>query len=262
MADSSGISDAARGGRLGRQPGPTMPVCVVPRDARGAKRDARELVEHEWLLTNGLGGFSSGTVASVITRRYHGLLVAALPNPLGRMVMFNTLDDELEVDSLTEFRLDAGVPVWRYTASGGVIEKRVIMPYRQNTVIIQYNFQAGATGGSARELRLTPAVHFRPYDAPVSEPLHEDYDFVREGEDFRLTTAGLPSLRFAWEGPFEFVPGATRREQILFPVEESRGYQKHGSLWSPGTFVAPVSPGESVALIASTEDVDVMRAMS
>src|SRR4051812_36482667 len=45
----------------------------------------------EWLVTNGLGGYASGTVAGVVTRRYHGLLVASLPAPLGRLVMLNHL---------------------------------------------------------------------------------------------------------------------------------------------------------------------------
>src|ERR687885_2444022 len=47
------------------------------------------LLTREWLVTNGLGGYSSGTIAGLATRRYHGLLVAALPNPLGRVVMLN-----------------------------------------------------------------------------------------------------------------------------------------------------------------------------
>src|SRR5262245_20430988 len=45
----------------------------------------------EWLVTNGLGGYASGTVAGVMTRRYHGLLVASLPAPFGRVVMLNHL---------------------------------------------------------------------------------------------------------------------------------------------------------------------------
>ena len=49
-------------------------------------------VDTEWLLTNGLGGYASGTASGVPTRRYHGLLVAALPAPLGRVVMFDQLE--------------------------------------------------------------------------------------------------------------------------------------------------------------------------
>ena len=56
---------------------------------------ADALVSREWLVTNGLGGYASGTVAGVITRRYHGLLIAALPAPLGRTVMLSHLADEI-----------------------------------------------------------------------------------------------------------------------------------------------------------------------
>src|SRR4026207_1020585 len=53
------------------------------------------LVTREWLVTNGLGGYASGTVAGVITRRYHGVLIAALPAPLGRTVMLSHVAEQL-----------------------------------------------------------------------------------------------------------------------------------------------------------------------
>src|SRR4051794_21293484 len=125
----------------------------------------------EWLVTNGLGGYASGTVAGVVTRRYHGLLVAALPAPLGRIVMLNHLlervrlpsrgvmwlGDEDEVagpnaidraDHLVEFRLELGLPVWTYAIDGYTIEKRVLMPHRQNTVHVTYRLLKGE--GSVR----------------------------------------------------------------------------------------------------------------
>src|SRR4051794_16094372 len=94
-------------------------------------------VMREWLVTNGLGGYASGTVPGVITRRYHGLLIAALPAPLGRVVMLSHVAEQLQFDDgrcveiggreqsgdapdahgtgyLTEFRLEAGLPIWRY----------------------------------------------------------------------------------------------------------------------------------------------------
>src|SRR5262245_36578810 len=111
--------------------GPVRPI-TQPLDAADA---GNPLARREWLVTNGRGGYSSGTVAGVVTRRYHGLLVAALPAPLGRYVMLNHLlervrlsnrdvlwlGDEDEVagmnavdrgDHLVEFRLDLGLPVW------------------------------------------------------------------------------------------------------------------------------------------------------
>ena len=66
--------------------------------------EAEDPQRREWLVTNGLGGYASGTVAGVVTRRYHGLLVAALPAPLGRMVMLNHL--------LERVRLPDGQVLW------------------------------------------------------------------------------------------------------------------------------------------------------
>src|SRR5690606_13739922 len=109
------------------------------------------LLEREWLVTNGLGGYASGTIAGALTRRYHGLLVAALPAPLGRTVMLNHLWEVAELDDgtllpfgatesasaleapagehLSGFRLEAGLPVWRFDLNGTVLEKRIVMPY-------------------------------------------------------------------------------------------------------------------------------------
>src|SRR3954471_18572750 len=61
--------------------------------ARG--EDARQLLRREWLVTNGLGGYASGTISGSVTWRYHGLLIAALPEPFGRMVMLNHLGEQL-----------------------------------------------------------------------------------------------------------------------------------------------------------------------
>src|SRR5207237_7352277 len=144
-----------------------------------------EVLEAECLVSNGLGGFSSGTRAGVNTRRYHGLLVAALPNPIGRLVMLNRLGERACVAGgeptalggeeraagkldrevarrLAAFRLEAGLPVWEYEWLGVRIEKRVVMPHKQNTVYIRYCLTSG--DGPVR-LELHPALHFRSYEA-------------------------------------------------------------------------------------------------
>src|SRR5438105_14844607 len=114
------------------------------------------LLTREWLVGNGLGGYASGTIAGVVSRRYHGLLIAALPAPLGRRVMLNHLSELVRLPDqstvllggeervgaltmpgaayLTEFRLDLGLPVWRYEVRGFALEKRVVLPHAQNTV--------------------------------------------------------------------------------------------------------------------------------
>src|SRR5215212_342517 len=59
------------------------------------QEERRSLVWKEWLVTNGLGGYASGTVSGALTRRFHGLLIAALPNPRGREMMLNALYERI-----------------------------------------------------------------------------------------------------------------------------------------------------------------------
>src|ERR1700755_2477689 len=125
------------------------------RSVRLGAGNTKEVLQREWLLTNGLGGYASGTISGQVTRRYHGLLVAALPAPLGRVVMFNHLAEYLCLPdgrrvqvggeeprnaegefeyAITEFRLEDMRPVWRIEAAGVVLEKRLLLVNGQNTV--------------------------------------------------------------------------------------------------------------------------------
>src|SRR5438552_15236304 len=136
----------------------------IPHDPQSG---ARLLLDTEWLVTNGLGGYASGTLAGPITRRYHGLLVAALANPLGRTVMLNHVLERvgprggtpaaLDAGTVVDVRLEAGLPVWVHETAGTRIEKRVLMPHQQNTVHVTYRLLAGPPA----RLDLRPAVHFR-----------------------------------------------------------------------------------------------------
>ncbi len=180
-------------------------VIRAPKD--GAPLEGERSPRREWLVVNGLGGYASGTVAGVVTRRYHGLLVAALPAPLGRIVMLNHLlervrlptrgilwlGDEDEVagpnatdraDHLVEFRLDLGLPVWRYEIDGHTIEKRVLMTRGQNTVHIGYRLLAG--DGPVR-LTLRPSLEFRGYEAPVNESSVEEYGLSARGPRYEIS---------------------------------------------------------------------------
>lgn len=236
----------------------------------------------EWLVTNGLGGYASGTVTGAITRRYHGLLIAALPNPLGRMMMLNGLSERLRLPdrrvvytgaeelagispeatlALSEFRLEAGLPVWRYEVNGFVLEKRLILPYRQNTVHVTYLLLSGK--GKLR-LGLRPAMHFRSHDAPVSQARLTYYRLSVSEDQFEITgAADLPVLRLIVHGPstaFTF----DRKETSLIPyrTERDRGYEWQGSLWSPGYFRSDLGEGDRTTLVASTEGWDTIRALS
>src|SRR5260370_26767524 len=129
----------------------TRPVVrSMPWDGTQMSREL--LLAREWLVTNGLGGYASGAVSGEVTRRYHGLLIAALPGPLGRIVMWSHVSEFLHFsdddvvslgaeeragrqldlkrsDYLTEFRLEDGLLVWTYPGRQVVVEKRVFLPH-------------------------------------------------------------------------------------------------------------------------------------
>jgi predicted glycogen debranching enzyme len=242
------------------------------------------LLAREWLITNGLGGYASGTVAGVVTRRYHGLLVAALPGPLGRTMLLPHLSEQVRLpdgrivrfggeerigeplaiqglDYLTEFRLETGLPVWRYRVGEAILEKRVLLPHQQNTVYIIYHVIESP--GPIR-IKLLPSVQFRPHDGPVSTPLPKDIHLSsREGRHELSAGLDLPTLRlrvFGQRPAFTLEP--RHRTQLFYRLEESRGYDSHGDLWSPGYFRADLLSGSDVALVASTESWEVIEAMT
>ncbi|HWV57331.1 MAG TPA: amylo-alpha-1,6-glucosidase [Longimicrobiales bacterium] len=251
---------------------------------RGDEIDADTLVAMEWLVTNGLGGYASGTVPGVPTRRYHGLLIAGLPAPLGRTVMLTHLAEQITLPDgrsirfgghesvsaglvlhgtghLVEFRLDMGIPVWRYEVEDVTFEKRVFMAYQQNTVYVSYTLLSGP---DAVRIDLEPAVHFRSHDSPVSEPLAEPYTFTAVEHAYEIRAAAeLPALRFRLEGEeTSFTVNPRRVQEVLYRVEQSRGYQARGELWSPGYGSAILNPARDATLVASTEEWDRVTALS
>ena len=245
--------------------------------------DVARLLADEWLVTNGLGGYASGTVGGVLTRRYHGLLVAALPAPWGRTVMLSALWERLRFPDhsiavltgeeragiapellaarhLTEFRLEDGLPVWRYEASGAVLERRLRMPYAQNTTHLTYRL---LDGPEPVRLTLRPSMHVRPHNAPVSEALRGPCNVLAVDGRFEITAGpDLPALRLSLLGAGAFTREAVRIADVIYRVEAARGYESRGDLWSPGYFRADLSRGEELTLVASTESWQTIDALA
>jgi predicted glycogen debranching enzyme len=245
--------------------------------------ETERLLTREWLVTNGLGGYASGTVAGVLTRRYHGLLIAALPAPIGRMVVLNhlcetfTLPDgqsvtvggeervggslELHAGNLCEFRLEAGLPVWRFAFGATVVEKRLVLPHGQNTVHVTYQL-LGAP--DAMRLTLSPAVQFRLHDAPVDRQLDGEYALTSVDDRYEITRRPhAPTLRLRLHGEHASFTFRTRRiTEVLYRVERSRGYEATGELWCPGDFAVDVTSARPATLVASTEPWNIAEALA
>lgn len=256
---------------------------TVPTDPDEA---TAQLLRHEWLVTNGLGGYASSSVAGIPTRGYHGYLCAALPAPHGRHLMLNHLieevvladgrtvplgaheraGEELEVPAarhLEEFRLEEGLPVWTYRAGGVRLEKRVVMAHHQNTVLVTYRVLDPPDGGDGLRLRLRPGVSFRSFGAPVSVPLDERYRLVAGTETVEVAgPPELPPLRLRLEADEPSLHVRPEHmSQVMYRVERARGYDEVGDLWTPGYFESRVGRGHDVTLIASTEPWEAIRAL-
>jgi len=246
--------------------------------------NAESLLTREWLVTNGLGGYATGTIGGIPTRRYHGFLIAALPAPLGRTMMLNHLSEQVrlpngrvvrfggqelvggrlewqDVNCLSEFFLEAGLPVWRFQMEDFAIEKRVLLAHRLNTAYISYKLLAGE--GTIR-LKLRPAVHFRSHDAHVSTPLADEYTLTAVNDLCQLTSGStMPPLRMLLHGQNRaFTIEGKRIREVLFRIEESRGYDASGELWTPGYFRVDLARESAATLVVSTESWDLIRALS
>ncbi len=239
--------------------------------------------ETEWLVTNGLGGYASGTVGGALTRVFHGYLIAALPTPLGRTMMLNDLVEYLVlpdgnrvrlsgevavgnqyvegVQYLTGFRLDKGLPVWIYEINNLTLEKRLVVPHRQNTVYVSYRIVYG-TGSIKLELR--PCVNMRPHEAPVSTPLSPYSLEVREGHyELKKMGSDLPPLRMTWLGKeATFAIDFQTTKDLIYEIERGRGYAHRGDLWSPGYFSVSIGPNYEATLVASTESWEIISALT
>ncbi|TFZ04794.1 amylo-alpha-1,6-glucosidase [Ramlibacter rhizophilus] len=239
-----------------------------------------ERTAREWLVTNGIGGYASGSVEGACLRRYHGVLVAALGGALGRTVMLSQLVDHLRLpdgrelrlaseeradgqahgpDVQAEFGLERGLPVWRFTAGDVVLEKRVLMPHGQNTVHISYRLQGGAA-----QLVLRPRLQMRAHEAPVTEAAAAPYEVLRQGAGHEIRSQGrgdLPPLRLLLHGTGGFQADGGPPRDFFFRIESERGYADRGPLWSPGTFLVALSDLADCTLVASTEPWETMLAL-
>lgn len=234
--------------------------------------DLEAAASREWLETNGIGGYASGTIAGVNTRRYHGLLVAAATPPTGRAVLLSKFEETLIVDGkrfelsanqypnavypdgykyLKEFRL-APFPVWIYEIENVEIEKTVFMPHGDNTVICDYKFKT--PGSNFRiEFELKPLLSFRDYHHLQKNEANFETEFREQGKFVSIQPfAELPRLYFAYENGAAEKTGFWYRN-FEYERERERGFDYRENLFQPFALKFEVETEKSVSVIVSTE---------
>jgi predicted glycogen debranching enzyme len=227
----------------------------------------------EWLVTNGLGGFASGPVSGGLTRRYHGMLVAAQPPPLGRMVFVSALrtwlclgDARVLIDHedlgalaavdgrpLHEFGLDGGLPRWRYEVGSVIVEKRVVMPHRRNTTCVIFKLLAA---DQPVRIECEPVLNVRPLESPLVEGSVPPLSAEVSADGVTVVVDNhLPRLRFfAQAGSVEWEVSARDATRVEFAEEVARGYHHVSELYASCRARLTFADGTAAMLLTTEAD--------
>ena len=230
----------------------------------------------EWLVTNGLGGYGSSSLAGANTRRYHGLLVAAFEPPLGRTVLLSKLEEEIRIEEQV-YHLGANkypsviypqgyrhlvgfdsepVPTFTYALHEGtvIIQKQIWMAYGKNTVYVRYTVLKAP---EPITLVLTPFLAYKDYhteqrrwDGFTAKSAQPDPSHLV----FSAFEAATPvHLRLQPSDTFGYNPKAGWYFNYEHEREEERGLDAFEDLYCAGEFIGALGPGRAVTLSATIE---------
>lgn len=230
-----------------------------------------DLLRREWLDANGLGGYGSSTVINCHSRKYHGLLVANLPEPPGRFVLLSKMEDtvtlggrtrflslhrypgtdlSLEGFCLSEVVLD-GYPSFRHRYKEGGVWKDLLLPEGRNTLLVRYACESGGEGGT---FRIRPFLAFREIHGLMRENSHVRGEARPLEDGFSVAPyEGMPALRFRIGRPHSFHPEPLWYRDFEYVEERDRGYPFREDLFTPGVLAFSLDPGEEAVLSVSVE---------
>ena len=227
--------------------------------------------DREWLVTNGIGGFASGTVAGLTTRRYHGLLVAALKPPLGRTLLVAKLEETAQYDDgeyalfadrwadgtvdphgynhLEGFRLEGTTPIWTFACADARLEKRIWMEAGANTTFVQYSL---ISASRPLHLDLKALVNYRDYHATTHAG---DW-----GMNVETVEHGVRIIAFEGATPFYLLSASASEEpahvwyrNFDLAAERERGLDNREDHLHAGTFHISLEAGESFTIVCTVE---------
>ncbi len=233
--------------------------------------DFAQAADYEWLVTNGLGGFATGTVAEANTRRYHGLLMVALNPPVDRTLLVSKIDITAHYQGrdwplfsnefmdgsvapqgyrlLQSFHLDKGMPVCCYAFADVLIEKRLFMEPGRNITQLELRV---VRAGDPIDFTLTPLCAYRDFHSQGEGGWEMQMEAQSDG--FRITA--FPGAR-----PYHVsCPGARFTADPLWywnfhhRVESNRGLDDSEDLFRPGDFSLELEAGNSKTLVLSAEE--------
>jgi predicted glycogen debranching enzyme len=234
--------------------------------------DLQQAESREWLVTNGLGGYASGTVAGTSTRKYHGLLIAALHPPIDRIVLVNGIDESVRyLDTafslatnrwksgfisprgylqIESFHLEGSKPVWRYALADALVEKRVWMAQGENTTYVQYSLLRGC---APVELDGKVLVNYRSFHANTHS---QNWQMrIEEVENGLRVKAFDDATAFYLKSPSaSWIPQHEWYRDFFLPAERERGLDDGEDRLYAARFHFQLQLGETVTLVLSTQE--------
>src|SRR5258706_2163757 len=236
-------------------------------------------LEREWLTTNGVGGFAASTIPGVNTRKYHGLLVAAMTPPVRQMVLLSRVEEFVHREgrsyplSSSEYpgvihprgheALRAFNPIpfprWAYQGNGWTIEKQLRLLPGENTVCLSYTLLAA---DKSVEIELKPlfalrCVHDLMYQWNGRLLVESNGKGQAYGHHRIPPTSRTPEAFFAHDGKFHATPYWDLN--TIYRREQERGYPGLEDVWMPGSVRWTLSPGQTVHFVCSTDPIDLNR---
>ncbi len=244
-------------------------------------KNVQEGLDHEWFVTNGLGGYAAGSVVGGTTRSYHGLLVAALRPPVERDVLITKFDETVELadgnllklgvneyrdgtidpqgyNYLETFSLEADVPCFRYRLNENIVlEKRVWMEYGQNTAYVQYTLSTATASAADNEplvLTISPFCLYRNHHSTTHGDANWHFLVENQGNRCRVRAyEGAPAYVLVLESSAHFTATGVWFWGVKHRRDTERGLPDVEDVYQPGTFRIQIKPGERATMVLSAE---------
>lgn len=233
-----------------------------------------EAAQHrEWLETNGLGGFAASSICNLNTRRYHGLLVAAVRPPTERAVLLAKLEPTLIVNGrrfdlstnqvrnqttstgyhyLRSFQCDP-FPTFAWGAGGVLLEQAIWMVHGANTTVITFQVKMLNEPDLEIELELRPLLVFRDYHSTRRQNDAFEPTVIEQPRQLTFRPyPEYPALHLAHNADAVDHQQAWLRD-LTYQVEQERGFTDHDDLFQPCVLRFALNKERRVQLIASTE---------
>ena len=227
--------------------------------------------QREWLETDGLGGFASGTVSGIRTRRYHALLLHATHPPTGRMVLVNGFEAWVATPSgswaLSSHRYAPDVvhpdgavriesfeadpwPRWTFRLEDGTrISQELWIARGSPLVVVSWKLLRRKAGV---RLSVRPLLSGRDYHALHKANPTFQFEPQREGEALVWHPyPGVPGIRLLSNGVYTHDPQWYR--DFLYVEERARGLDHLEDLASPGRVQWDLAQGEAIWLLSPSE---------